>query len=78
MSDSTPITVDDMKQFLQAFNNHDADAIVAYCTDDVTFVTIRENKEVSGNLLAPRSRMPPIAPHTPAPMFAGHSAPCRE
>ena len=48
MSDSTPMTVEDMKQFLQAFNNHDADAIVAYCTDDVTFVTIRENKEVSG------------------------------
>lgn len=49
MSDSTLKTMEDMKQFLNAFNRHDADAVAAYCTDDVVFVTIRENKEVTGN-----------------------------
>ena len=48
MSDSTPMTVEGMKQFLEAFNSHDADAIAACCTDDVTFVTIRENKAITG------------------------------
>ena len=48
MSDSATMTAEDMKQFLEAFNRHDADAIAAFCTDDVTFVTIRENKVITG------------------------------
>ncbi len=46
MADS--ITVDDLKKFLAAFNRHDPAAIAAYFTDDVTFVTVRKGKEVSG------------------------------
>jgi ketosteroid isomerase-like protein len=48
MSEITPMTVEGMKQFLQAFNLHDPDAIAEYCSEDVTFVTIRENKAVTG------------------------------
>ena len=48
MSDDPAISVQDMKDFLAAFNRHDADAIAEYFTDDVVFATIAENKEVAG------------------------------
>ena len=47
MNEGNAMSLQDLQQFLEAFNRHDADAIAAYCTDDVTFVTIREKKSIS-------------------------------
>ena len=48
MAAQDAMSLEDLQQFMEAFNRHDADAIAAYCTDDVTFVTIREKKSISG------------------------------
>lgn len=48
MTGAKAITVEDMKDFLDAFNRHDADAIAAYFTEDVTFVTVKEGKSFTG------------------------------
>ena len=45
---SEKMTAAELKKFLDAFNNHDPDGIAEYFTDDVTFVTGREGKSVSG------------------------------